>query len=463
MATTTPKKGAPGPLLGTNWWIMTVGVVAYVASGADCTAYHLLLGYRSAIALLGYLIMQIGLWTAELRWDEMGSTAYLEVAAKKVDKKISGGMTPEELDEIDFGDKVIIPDDKKKEAFPIPWGFLMGWWVWGLSYLFPINGKADINPTPYGMVATVVCFGVSFVASVPMSDAVMNRLPQKKKMLSLAFLLGWITLGVTSALDVVSQLEGSAGPKDRSLVWALCMLGPFTVILSQKILFESRKMGTLWEESGKPNFHPIVYNMGGPLFVWGWFLLFMGISAVPGIMKLDGLYSLPAGVIPLFLNWRTLTAFFGGCCMVPVVRFLDYSHDLDGPWCGENDTGAVFNKWWLGTDGTYFGLFLESPWPFVMAWTTFGFSSLLAANNTIAPNTLAIIMLVNCIAQVCLFTIYQLFFCLQFISCLFVYNSSVVCLYFSRGLMLVFSSSKTCMPAIWMEKTSFPCLLLCSS
>ena len=85
--------------------------------------------------------------------------------------------------------------------------------------------------------------------------------------------------------------------------------------------------------------------------------------------------------------------------MVPVVRFLDYSHDLDGPWCGENEEGAVFSKWWLGTDGTYFGLFLESPWPFVMAWTAFGFSSLIAADNTIAPNTLAIIMLVNCIAQ----------------------------------------------------------------
>lgn len=398
MASAVPKKGAPGPLLGTIWWVLTVSIVAYIASFIDCTAYHLLLGYRSAIALMGYLIMQIGLWTAELRWDEMGSTAYLEVAAKKADKKVSGGLAPEELDEIDFGD-VIIPDDKKKEAFPIPWGFLVGWWLWGLSYLFPLNGTADINPTTYGMVATVVCFAVSFVASVPMSDAVMNRLPKKKKMLSLAFLLGWITLGVTSALDVIAQLEGIDGPKDRGLVWALCMLGPFTVILSQKILFESRKMGTLWEESGKPNFHPIVYNMGGPLFVWGWFYLFMGTCAVPGMINLDDIYSLPAGSLPLFLNWRTLVAFAGGCAMVPVVRFLDYSHDEDGPWCGENDKGLVFTKWWLGTDGTYFGLFLESPWPFVMAWSTFGFSSLLAANNSIAPDTLSIIMLVNCIVQ----------------------------------------------------------------
>jgi len=395
-----PKKGAPGPLLGTIWWVLTVSIVAYIASCIDCTAYHLLIGYRSAIALMGYLIMQIGLWTAELRWDEMGSKAYLEAAAKKVDAKVSGSLAPEELDAIDFGDNVIIPDDKKKDAFPIPWGFLIGWWVWGLSYLFPLNGTSDINPTPYGMVATVVCFGVSFVASVPMSEAVMNRLPEKKKMLSLAFLLGWITLGVTSALDVVAQLEGVDGPNDRGLVWALCMLGPFTVILSQKILFESRKMGTLWEESGKPNFRPVVYNMGGPLFVWGWFYLFMGTCAVPAMINLDDVYSqIPDRSLPLFLNWRTLVAFAGGCAMVPVVRFLDYSHDEDGPWCGENDKGAVFNKWWLGTDGTYFGLFLESPWPFVMAWTTFGFSSLLAADNTIAPGTLSLIMFVNCIVQ----------------------------------------------------------------
>ena len=55
----------------------------------------------------------------------MGSKAYLEVAAKKIDAKISGSLAPEELDEIDFCDKVVIPDDEKKEAFPIPWGFLV--------------------------------------------------------------------------------------------------------------------------------------------------------------------------------------------------------------------------------------------------------------------------------------------------------------------------------------------------
>ena len=74
----TPKKG-PGTLLGTIWWVLTVVIVTVVAYSMDSNAYLLVLGLRSAIALVGYLVMQIALWFAEFRWDEMGSTAYLEV------------------------------------------------------------------------------------------------------------------------------------------------------------------------------------------------------------------------------------------------------------------------------------------------------------------------------------------------------------------------------------------------
>lgn len=248
----TQKKGAPGPMIGTNWWVLTIVVFSLVVGLDDkYNVYNLKLGIRSAVALAGYLIMQVGLWQAEFKWDEEGSAAYLAVANK--DK----GLTPEELDAMDFGDSIEIPDDQKKAAFPTPWGFLIGWWVWGLSYLFPIDGTNNFDPTAYGVVCVVVCFYVSFVASLPMADAVMTRNATKKKVLSLQFLLGWITLGVMSSLDVSEQL----GSKSYGSVWVLCMMGPFTIILSQKILFGARKMGTLWEESGKPNFHPIVYNM----------------------------------------------------------------------------------------------------------------------------------------------------------------------------------------------------------
>ena len=51
---------------------------------------------------------------------------FIKVSGKSIDgKPVSGALTPEELEDIDFGEDVVIPDDKKKAAFPIPWGFLV--------------------------------------------------------------------------------------------------------------------------------------------------------------------------------------------------------------------------------------------------------------------------------------------------------------------------------------------------
>ncbi|KAL3922559.1 MAG: hypothetical protein SGILL_002144 [Bacillariaceae sp.] len=136
-ATATKPKGAPGPMLGTSWWVVTIVVFAVTAWQNEYNVYKLMFGLRSLVAFLGYLVMQIGLWNAEFKWDEEGSAAYLEVAGK--DKS----LTPEELDSMEIED-VEIPQDKKKAAFPTPWGFLVGWWLWGLSYMFPVDGSFKV-------------------------------------------------------------------------------------------------------------------------------------------------------------------------------------------------------------------------------------------------------------------------------------------------------------------------------
>ena len=79
---------------------------------------------------------------------------------------------------------VTIPQNELTAAFPVPWDFLLGWWIWGLSYLLTIDGTAAIAPTSYGTAALLVCFFVRYVASLPMSDAVMHRLTDKKKKVS---------------------------------------------------------------------------------------------------------------------------------------------------------------------------------------------------------------------------------------------------------------------------------------
>merc|ERR1719203_508457 len=200
-----------------------------------------------------------------------------------------------------------------------------------------------------------------------------------------------------TALDVRAQLESVELESRVGYIWVLSLMGPVTIIMSQKILFSSRKMGTKWEESGRPNFNPIVYNMGGPLFVLGWFMLLLVTSSLP-FQQLGDPYVL-GGVVPLILNIRTFVAFICGCGMVPIVRFLDYAHDLDGPWLGANTEGAVFKKWWLGTDGTYFGVFWESPWPFQIMWFGFGVASFFTVDNSFKFTWRSVFILLNCMAQ----------------------------------------------------------------
>jgi len=407
-----------GPLMGAIWFCFLFILLGIILGITDYDMLMIFLGWRSMIGLAGYLIMQIGLWYTENKWDEEGSAAYLKAAGKET------GLTPEAYEAMDIGADVKIPDDELKAAFPVPWGFLIGWWVWGLSYLFPMDGSFDVDPSAFGIIALIVSFGVSIIASIPMSDAVMNRLPQKKMYLSVAFLLGWITLGIMSALDA-SHYYGNMGDYfkkydgenlteyNKMAAWFLCLLGPITIIMSQKILFSSRKMGTTWETTASPNFHPIVYNMGGPLFVLGWFLLWLGCNGVPRSFTAGLSWDSPSvtnppdiyaqsddqnAFIPLFLNWRTWLSFAGGCAMVPVVRFLDFSHDEDGPWCNEGNSN-VFGKFWLGTDGTYFGLFLESPWPFIIAWSCFGFSSFLGWDDDFEVGAREIITFIICMLQ----------------------------------------------------------------
>jgi hypothetical protein len=120
--------------------------------------------------------------------------------------------------------------------------------------------------------------------------------------------------------------------------------------------------------------------MGGPLFVLGWFFFWVGMvaSTEPLTEGMSGL--------PLYLTIRSALAFGAGCGMVPVVMFLDYAHD----------EGAEFTG--FGTDGRFFGRFLESPIPFVAFWAVFGFASWFPLDGS-AIGTRQWIILVNCVAQ----------------------------------------------------------------
>ncbi len=146
------------------------------------------------------------------------------------------------------------------KAFPFPIAFLIGWVLFAISYLFPVDGGTELVFGISNIIAVVFSLMLGVIASVPMGDAVRYRKSVKKQRLSMMFLLSWI--GLTTASIFTTENGNASIP--------LCIIGFMSIVLSMKILWKNRKMGDTWEQEGKPN--PVVYNLGGPLFVFGWFL-----------------------------------------------------------------------------------------------------------------------------------------------------------------------------------------------
>eukprot|EP00040_Diaphanoeca_grandis_P040140 m.261364 g.261364 ORF g.261364 m.261364 type:complete len:444 (+) comp42017_c0_seq1:349-1680(+) len=279
-------------------------------------------------------------------------------------------------------------------AFPFPWAFLLGWAIFGVSYLFDPKGGFDttLQLTSPNLLALVFSLALGVIASVPMGDAVKNRKATQKKILGLMFVLSWIGLSIFSSY-IESGTDWSF--RNGNLSIALCLIGAFTIIASMKILWKHRKMGDDWEQHAKPNPNPVVYNMGGPMFVFGWFVFWLGMASVNLDQDQTATYancdkaSLITCGFPVYWNLRTFLSFFSGCGMVPVVMMLDYAHDEGSEFVG------------FGTSGKYFGRFFESPVPFVLFWVIFGLANFVKVDNTFytTASTRCVVVLALCVAQ----------------------------------------------------------------
>ena len=309
----------------------------------------LVYGPRAFLSLGGIVTLVLGVWHVDRTWDEKGSKAYNRVA------KESNGK-----------EKVTIPTKDLDAAFPFPWAFLLGWTMFAASYLFPVDGSMTIQKSPCTLAAVAISLLLGIVASVPMGDAVRNRNATKKAILGMSFLLLWVMLTIAS------------GAVNGKVAMVCCPIGMISIITSMKVLWKNRKMGDTWEQEGKPNPNPVVYNLGGPLFVFGWFLFWIGMAATDQVGALSGL--------PIYVTARSAVAFMSGCGMVPIVMMLDYAHDEGAEYVG------------FGTDGRFFGRFAETPIPFILAWTGLGLASLMPFDFDSAT-TRQWIILANCVLQ----------------------------------------------------------------
>lgn len=249
-------------------------------------------GPRALWALAGIVTLVLGVWHVDRTWDEEGSRAYGKAQKIAKDPK-----------------NIIVPTEEINKAFVFPWAFIMGWAFFAVAYFFPLDGGSSTETSTPIFVAASASLALAVIASVPMGEAVKTRNLKRKNKLGMMFAASWLVLTVSTYL----------GTNQTSTI-VFCLIGMISIIASMKILWKFRKMGDSWEQEGKPNPNPVVYNIGGPLFVWGWFCFWVGMCGAEDVpenwQELSGL--------PIYLNARTLLTFFSGCGMVPVVMFVDY-------------------------------------------------------------------------------------------------------------------------------------------
>lgn len=196
------------------------------------------LGVRSIVSLSGIVTLGAGVWHVDRTWDEEGSKAYERAYKEAKDKSA-----------------VTIPEKDLDAAFPFPFGFLAGWTMYAASNLFPLDGMRKLAITSNSLVAAGASMALSIIASIPMGKAVQTRNADAKKKLSLGFIGSWAAL-------TYATIKGNPGV---SPAW--CISGAVSIIASMKILWANRKMGDTWEQEGKPNPNPHVYNLVRPVHV----------------------------------------------------------------------------------------------------------------------------------------------------------------------------------------------------
>ena len=296
------------------------------------------LGPRSILSLAGIVLLILGVWHVDRTWDEEGTKEHERARA----------INPQSPQ---------LSDAHLDAAIRFPVMFLVGWAMLAVSFLFPTDGASGLTLTAFGVLAAIAAVALASVASLPMADAVRHRREQKKQTLSMLFLTFWIALTVFTGLDAVNRTE----------TFVFGAAGMICIVVAMALLWKYRKMGTSWEETGEPNSRPVVYNLGGPLFVLGWLLFWIAIASTEP--------STADGGLLLDFDWRTGLSFVAGFGIVLAVFTVDYAHDEGAPYVG------------FGTDGSQVGRVLESPGPFILLWALFGAVAFIEPSNSIADPT----------------------------------------------------------------------------
>jgi hypothetical protein len=293
----------------------------------------ILLGARAWVSFIGIVMIVIGQWQADRIWDD---TVFAEGPMDDENTTTSSNPNPntttndiaatageivdsayEYIDTVyrAISDPNGVDYQRAHKLYTGPSGFslivaLLGWFLLCISFLLECHMIPNTwNITFLTVTHFLVGLILAMIQAVLLPLAIRNRTVHVHiHFFTLALFCCYIVLGILVVLD-----------RNESPIW-FPIVATAAIAIAPNLLWYCRKRGDTYDRAAILTPRPVMYNVGGPLLVTGWLMLWVAMNFIKEENP-DRRY------IPIYLSSRTAVAFEGAITIFAAYWATGYAHD----------------------------------------------------------------------------------------------------------------------------------------
>lgn len=278
----------------------------------------ILLGARAWTSLVGIVLIVVGHWRADKIWDDTIDVETDGPASSTDIASAAGEFLESAYEFMDSAQRAVTnPDsvDSKRvhKLFRGPSGIplmyaVAGWVCLAFSFLMDCHNHSGWNVGIISIISVLLTILIALVQTVIRPLAMYDRsVHEHSHFFTFALFGGYVLLGVFVLLD-----------HNDAPFWLPLVAGA-SIAIAPNLLWFCSKRGDTYDRAAVRNPRPVLYNVGGPLLVAGWFMFWVAMNCIEAIP--DRRY------LPLYWTSRTAVAFEGAVSIFAAYWASGYAQD----------------------------------------------------------------------------------------------------------------------------------------
>lgn len=315
----------------------------------------ILLGARAWASLLGIVMIVVGGWRADRIWDEIvdveepvadiatAASVIMDSAMEYMDTAYRAATDPGGADY-----------KRVNKLFAGPRGMSLaiavaGWLLLATSFLLNCHQFSGWHVSAISVAAFLMVLLIAVVQSVILPLAINDRtVHEHTNFFTTTLFCSYVGLGVLMVFD-----------RNSAPYW-LCLVGAGSIAVAPNLLWFCRKRGDTYDRASVPNPRSVLYNIGGPLLVAGWFMFWVAMNCME-----DPYQEAVGKFLPVYWTSRTAVAYEGALAIFAAYWASGYAQDEhDDP----DQAASLQGRSARPLKSYLFGRVMEIRLGFVLAW-----------------------------------------------------------------------------------------------